>query len=121
MKASLKRCALVLVLYLALFELMEQLAVARPESWEELALVGLQGLLAGGLIWTVMPAFSGHRPKVPYRIGLFLGYAAMALLISNVYAWHIRPNVRLYQEPLWVEQHPGFQRELQARIERNRW
>ena len=121
MNASLKRYALVLILYLALFELVEQLAVARPESWEELTQLSLLVVLAGGLIWVVMPAFSRQRLRAPYRIGLFLAYAAVSVLISYVYAWHIRPNVGLYQEPRWVAQHPEFQRQLQARIERNRW
>ena len=121
MKTSLKRFILALVLFLALFELMEQLSVTRTESWGEIALMGLYGFLAGGLIWTVIPAFPRQRQRVLYRLGLFLGYVAIAFLINNVYSWHIRPNVGLYKEPLWVAQHPGFQKQLQARIEHNRW
>ena len=34
-------------------------------------------------------------------------------------SWHLRPNLGLYQEPDWVAQHPGFQRELRERIEAN--
>lgn len=29
--------------------------------------------------------------------------------------------VGLYQEPDWVAQHPGFQRDLRSRIAANRW
>ncbi len=121
MRVSLKRFALVLVLYLALFEVIEQLAVTRSESWGELAQIGLFAVFAGGLIWTVIPGFPSRRLRPVYRIGLFVGYAAITVLVSNVYSWHIRPNVGLYQQPLWVAQHPGFQKELEARIERNRW
>jgi hypothetical protein len=121
MKISLKRFALVLVLYLAVFEATEQLAVTRSESWGELAQMGLFAVSAAGLIWTIMPAFANRQFRPLCRIGLFLGYVAITVLVTNAYSWHIRPNVGLYQEPLWVAQHPVFQKELQARIERNRW
>lgn len=110
-----------LAIYLVLLELTEQLAVTRPESWGELALLGLFALLAGSLIWALMPAFTRQRLTTLCRMGLFLGYAALTLTLSNVYSWHVRPKAGLYQEPLWVAQHPEFQRQLQARIERNRW
>jgi hypothetical protein len=121
MKASLKRVLLVLLLYLALFEVIEQLAVTRRESWGELAQMSLFLLLAGGLIWTVLPAFSGQRLKAPHRVGLYLGYRVLSCTATYLYSWHVRPNVGLYREPLWVAQHPGFQKELQERIKRNRW
>ncbi len=121
MKVSLKRFALALVLYLALFEVIEQLAVTRSESWGELTQMGLLAVFVGTLIWTVMPAFANGRLRSLYRMGLLLGYVAITILVSNIYAWHIRPNVGFYREPLWVAQHPGFQKELRARIEHNRW
>jgi hypothetical protein len=117
----LKRFSLLLVLYLALFELIEQLGVTRPESWAELAHMGLFTVFSGGLVWTVLPAFPRRPLRLLYRFGLFLGCVATTVLLSYLFSWHIRPNIGLYREPLWVAQHPGFQRELQARIERNRW
>ncbi len=121
MKMSVKRFALALVLYLAVFELIEQLAVTRRESWGELAQMGLFFVFACSLIWAVMPAFRNNRLRLVCCTGLFLGYLALTVFVANVYSWHIRPNVGLYREPLWVAQHPAFQKELQARIERNRW
>ena|ERR1043166_1390027 len=121
MKVSLKRFAVVLAAYQALFEAIEQLAITRPESWGELAQMCLFAVAAGGLIWTVVPAFPRRQLRPVYWVGLFLGYIATTVLVTNVYSWHIRPNVGLYREPLWVAQHPGFQRELRALIDHNRW
>jgi hypothetical protein len=38
------------------------------------------------------------------------------LTLDNLYNWHLRPNLGLYQEQDWVAQQPGFQRELRQRI-----
>ena len=120
-KCLLERFVLLLVLYLALFEAVEQLAVTRSESWGELAQMGLFAAFAVGLIWTVMPTFPNRQFRLLFQIGLFVGYVAITVVVTNAYSWHIRPNVGLYREPLWVAQHPAFQKELQARIERNQW
>ena len=78
-------------------------------------------LLVVGLVWAVLPAFRQVRYRLVYRgvlvVGLFLGFFAM----TNLYAWHVRPNIGLYEEPGWVAEHPGFQKALRARIEANRW
>jgi hypothetical protein len=122
MRTILCRAAVVSVVQLLLFELLEQLEVRLDwrESTRELAGFGQAALLVAGTVWTVLPV--RRHPQwsvltIALGIVLFVGLDRA----TYVYSWHIRPNIGLYREPGWVAQHPGFQRELRERVERNRW
>ena len=39
--------------------------------------------------------WNGSAPSNPSRIGLFLRHSAITVVITNLYSWHIRPNVGL--------------------------
>ena len=121
MKQMITRIILVGVLNFALFEGILRLSVRWRESSEELALTVQTLLLLIGIIWAVLPVFRQLPYRFVYRgtlaITLFIGFWAL----TNFYSWHVRPNIGFYEEPAWVAQHPGFQKELRARIEANRW
>lgn len=112
------------VLQFLLFELLNQLSVHWRESTSELVGMFLLVLILAGLIWAVLPAFrklSNKNAGIVCRslliIVLFVGLYTM----DYFYYWHIRPNIGLYEEADWVAQHPGFHRQLRARIEANKW
>ena len=121
MKKAIGRIAVVELAGILFFELLSEASVHWRESSEELSMMALYVLLAAGLIWACLPAFPGRRMRILYRsvliIALFLGTHTTIYF----YSWHIRPNIGLYEEPEWVAQHPGFQEQLRARIERNKW
>ncbi|MEI7728660.1 MAG: hypothetical protein WCO56_03780 [Verrucomicrobiota bacterium] len=48
---------------------------------------------AGSLIWAVLPAFPARELRHLYRSGLLALYVAVAFILSNLYAWHLRPNL----------------------------
>ena len=124
MKALAKRVAIVAGVHLLAFEVLCWLCVRWPESTGEQALVILYLLTIGGLVWAVLPGFAERQKlsaRIAFRAAGILALSTGLLTVDNVYAWHVRPNVGLYQEDAWVAQHPGFQRELRARIEANRW
>ena len=112
------------VVQLLLFELVEQVSVHWRESTAELCELALGVALLLGCVWALLTAFS-HIPSCVARICLRAA-AALALFVAlyagdYYYSWHLRPNLGLYREPDWVAQHPGFQRELRAKIEANTW
>lgn len=120
----LTRLGLVATLHLGLFEAIQQFTVHRRESTDELCLMALSALTVPALAWAVFPLFTGPRFKLLKPI--LSGAAALPLFVGlwigdYFYSWHLRPNLGLYEEPEWVQQHPGFQRQLRQRIEANRW
>ncbi len=121
MRATLLRIALVVGLYFILFEIVMQLSTHWRESSGELAKAGVYALLVAGLIWASLPAFRRLGGRVIYRAGLVVSLFFVVHMLTYLYAWHIRVNVGLYQEPDWVARHPGFQKELRAHVAANRW
>jgi hypothetical protein len=121
MKQVIGRIAVVGLACLLIFELLLQASVHWRESTEELSMMALYVFLLAGLIWACLPAFPERGKRILYRsvlvIGLFTGTHATLYF----YSWHIRPNIGLYEEPDWVAQHPGFQKQLRESIERNKW
>jgi hypothetical protein len=112
------------VVQLLLFELVEQLSVHWRESTGELCTLALMFGLLLGSIWALLPGFTGVGRRVA-RVGL-RAVAALALFVAlyagdYYYSWHLRPNLGLYREPDWLAQHPGYQRDLRARIQANTW
>jgi hypothetical protein len=119
-KAALLRLVLVVAVQLALFETLEQVSGQWKESDQELWGIALAVATLGGLAWACGPAFRLRRSW----LGWLGGVAVTALLLlglDNVYAWHLRPNLGLYRESEWVAQHPAFQKQLRASIEKNLW
>lgn len=124
MKKAIIRISLVGVIHILMFELLCQLSVHWRESMEELVGTFLLVLLLVGLIWGALPAFgklSNRTIGIICRIALVIVLFAGLYTTDYFYFWHIRPNLGLYQEPDWVAQHSGFQRQLRARIEANKW
>lgn len=121
MKTLVTRILLVGFLHLVTFEGIMQLSVQWRESSEELALMTETALPLIGLIWAVLPAFRQMPHRIAYRGALVVGLLTVCLAVTNLYAWHVRTNIGLYEEPGWVAEHPGFQRELRERIRANRW
>jgi serine/threonine protein kinase len=119
-RAVLLRLVLVVAVQLALFETLEQVSKHWKESSQELWGIALAVATLAGLVWACWP---GYRLK---RSWLFWGGAVavsslLLLGLNNLYAWHLRPNLGLYRESDWVAQHPGFQKQLRASIEKNWW
>ncbi len=121
MKRVVTRILLVGLAHFVAFEAVSQLSVQWRESSEEKVMTVQMILLVCGLVWAVLPAFRRMPYRLAYRgalvVGLFLGLFAL----TNLYAWHVRPNIGLYEEPAWVARHPTFQKALRARIEASRW
>jgi len=84
-------------------------------------MMALYVFLVAGLIWACLPAFPEGRRRILYRSVLIIALFMGAHATIYFYSWHIRPNIGLYEEPEWVAQHPGFQKHMRARIERNKW
>lgn len=123
MQKSAWKIALVAVIQLGLFEALLQFSVHWGESAEETgSLVLWLGMLAGS-IWATLTTFCEFRAPMKHVMRVFAGVVLFAALYAGdyVYYWHLRPNLGLYQEPDWVQQHPGYQRELRQRIENNKW
>jgi hypothetical protein len=124
MITTIRRIVLVAAVNLLTFELLMQLSVDWRESTGELALLAQTFLLVLGIIWSVLPALA-YFQSLTWRtvaaaisvVLLFVGFHAT----TYHYSWHIRPNIGLYEEPRWVSKHPGFQRQMRARIENNLW
>jgi hypothetical protein len=124
MKKAITRLILVGVLQIMLFELLSQVSVHWRESTEEMLGMLLFILMLVGIIWGALPAFNklNNRPvRIVCRVALVIVLFVGLYTVDYFYYWHIRPNVGLYREPDWVAQHPGFQSELRARIETNKW
>jgi hypothetical protein len=64
-----------------------------------------------------------RRPPVTLflRAGAALALFFALSLTAAFYSWVLRPNLGLYREPAWVAQHPGFQKQMRQRIEKNLW
>jgi hypothetical protein len=116
-KAFLARLVLVLVLHLALFETIERLSLHWRESTGELWQITLAVATLGGLVWACWPGYRLKRSWL-FWMGGAIASAFLVLGIDNYYAWHVRPRLGLYQEPDWVAQHPGFQRQQRERIQK---
>jgi hypothetical protein len=124
MKKAVTRLILVGVLQILLFEFLSQVSVHWRESTEEMLAMPLFILMLVGIIWGSLPAFNklNNRPvRIVCRVVLVIVLFVGLYTVDYFYYWHIRPNLGLYREPDWVAQHPGFQSELRARIEANRW
>ena len=119
-KAAALRLALVIVAHLALLETSEQVSVHWKESTGELWSMALAVATVGGLVWACWPGYRLKRSWL-FCAGGTVVSALLLLALDNFYSWHLRPNLGLYREPDWVAQHPGFQRQLRERIERNLW
>ncbi len=118
------RVLLVGALQLLLFELVEQLSVHWRESAGERCSLAQAIVMLIGCVWAMLPGFKGIWSRSA-RVAL-RGVAALVLFAAlyagdYYYSWHLRPNLGLYQEPDWVAEHPGFQRELRERIAANTW
>jgi hypothetical protein len=115
-----RRAGLVVVVQLLLLETLLQLSVGWRESTEELWTMGLYSACLAAIVWAAWPL--QRRPWTPLiRAGVALVLFIGLSVTGCFYSWHLRPNLGLYREPGWVAQHPGFQRGLQARIEKNLW
>jgi hypothetical protein len=124
MKKAIIRIILVGVVQILLFELLNQLSVHWRESTGELVGIFLLILILAGLIWAALPACRKMRNKtagIVFRSLLVIVLFVGLYTVDYFYYWHIRPNIGLYKEADWVAQHPGFQRQLRARIEANKW
>lgn len=124
MKKAVTRLILVGLLQILLFELLNQVSIHWRESTQEMLSIPLFILMLVGIVWGVLPAFGklSNRPvRIVCRVVLVIVLFVGLYTVDYFYYWHIRPNVGLYREPDWVSQHPGFQRELRARIEANKW
>lgn len=124
MKDMVKRILLVGLVQLLAFEILSQLSVHWRESTGELCDIALMLATCAALIWAVLPAF----PQMQMRmIRVVFRCLLVTLSFVGLYAvdyfhfWHLRPNLGLYHEADWVAEHPGFQREMQARISKNMW
>jgi hypothetical protein len=124
MKKAVTRLVLVGVLQILLFELLTQISVHWRESTQEMLSMPLFILMLAGIVWGSLPAFSKLNKKavrIVCRVALVAVLFIGLYTVDYFYYWHIRPNVGLYREPDWVAQHPGFQSQLRARIEANKW
>ena len=124
MRKVVGRILLVGALQLLLFELVEQLSVHWRESTGELCTLAHGIGMLIGCVWALLPGFTGvwsRAARVGLRAGAALALFAVLYAGDYYYSWHLRPNLGLYQEPDWVAQHPGFQRELRERIQTNTW
>ena len=124
MRKAVGRILLVGPLQLLLFESLMQLSVHSRESTQELITLAHDMGMLMGCIWALLPGFAHIGPLLAKV--LLRGVAALALFVAlyagdYFYSWHLRPNLGLYREPDWVAQHPGFQRDLRARIQANTW
>ncbi len=115
-----RRAALVAVVSLLLLETLLQLSHAWRESTEELWTMALYSASLAAMGWAAWPL---KRPPVTLfiRAGATLALFVGLSLTAAFYSWVLRPNLGLYREPAWVAQHPGFQREMRQRIEKNLW
>lgn len=123
-RESLFRFVLIAGLHLALFEAILQFSVHWRESTGELWSMALYAFTFLALAWAVSPTLARFRLGFLRRI--LAAVAALPLFLvlfagDYFYSWHLRPNLGLYEEPEWVQQHPGFQRELRQRIAANLW
>ncbi len=124
MKTIVTRILVVAALQLLLFELVLQFSVHWRESTEELWLMGVTGITFVGCYWAMIPTMrkvNSRLLKALARTGAALAFLWVLSTGNYYYSWHVRPNVGLYREPDWVQNHPGFQRALRQRIEANRW
>lgn len=124
MKKAIIRITSVGFVQILLFELLNQLSVHWRESTEEIVGTFLLILILASLIWAVLPAFRKLNSRIAgivCRSLLVMVLFVGLYTVDYFYYWHIRPNVGLYREADWVAQHPGFQRQLRARIEANKW
>jgi len=124
MNKVITRLILVGLLQILLFELLCQLSVHWRESTAEMLGMLLIVLVLVGIVWGALPAFNklSNRPvRIVCRVVLVIVLFVGLYTVDFFYYWHIRPNVGLYREPDWVAQHPGFQSQLRARIEANKW
>ena len=115
-----RRAALVVALNLLLLETLLQLSGAWRESTEELWTMALYSACLAAMVWAAWP-LRRHPWTVLLRAGAAFALFAAVSVAAGFYSWHLRPNLGLYREPDWVAQHPGFQRELRQRIEKNLW
>ena len=114
------RLLLVFVVQIALLEALNRASVHWKESTGEL---WTMALLAGSLpavVWAFWPGFRLSGWRLLSAGGTIVAFFVL-MTLDNVYNWHLRPNLGLYQEADWVAQHPGFQKELQQRIQKNLW
>ena len=124
LRKAFRRLCIVAALHLGLFELGQQFAVHWRESTDELATMSLYAFTFVAFVWAVTPALGRINSGMIKLLG---GTAATVALMAIVwtgdyfYSWHLRPNLGLYREPDWVQEHPGFQREMRRRIEANLW
>ncbi|MBP7053234.1 MAG: hypothetical protein KBE65_19680 [Phycisphaerae bacterium] len=124
MKKTVLWVMLVTIAHVLLSEALCRVSIHWRESSQELAGMALFVLLLAGLIWAVWRAFrrlSTAPSRVACRAALIVGLFAATYTFDYFYYWHLRPNLGWYQESDWVAQHPGFQRELRARIQANLW
>jgi hypothetical protein len=119
-KVALLRLVMVVIIQLALFETIEQVSKPWKESTQELWGMALAVATLGGLAWASWPGYQLKRSWLFWAGGI-LASSLLLLGLDNYYAWHLRPNLGLYRESEWVADHPGFQKQLRASIEKNLW
>jgi hypothetical protein len=105
---------------LALVETLEQVSVHWKESTGESWMMVQMVSAIAGLIWACWPGYC-LKGSWSFWVGGTLISSLLLLVLANLYTWVLRPNLGLYREADWVAQHPGFQRQLRQRIERNLW
>jgi hypothetical protein len=120
LKATALRLALVFAVQLAVAETLEQVSVHWKESTGELWMMAQMVSALGGLIWACWPGYRLKRSWL-FCVGGIMVSSLLLLLLANFYTWILRPNLGLDREPDWVAQHPGFQKQMRQRLERNLW
>jgi hypothetical protein len=121
---ALRRAAVVWVLQWAVSEATLQLSVNWRESSEELATAALYVFTLVGAVWVAMPILAIPRGRAVTTLlccATAAAFFAITYTAEYLYFWHLRPNLGLYREPGWVQQHPGFQRQLRQRMQANLW
>lgn len=120
------RLLIVCLTHILIFEVVCQIsAYCQREIIDELITLFFNFLLfLVLLIWAVLPGFR----KINNKVFRFTARTAVVLLlfvsmhmVDHFYSWHLRPNLGLYKEPVWVSQYPGFQEKSRARIQKNMW
>jgi hypothetical protein len=120
LRSAALRLVLVILVQLALFETLQQVSVHWKESTGELWGMALTVGALAGLVWACWPGFR-LKGSLLFWAGGTIVSGALLFALTNLYSWHLRPNLGLHREEDWVAQHPGFQWGLRQRIARNLW
>ncbi|MBI5387374.1 MAG: protein kinase [Verrucomicrobia bacterium] len=114
------RFLLLAVVQLALLETLNQVSAGWKESSGELWSMALAVASLAGLVWVFWPGFRLKR-SAWFVVGGTVAAAFVLLGLNYYFAWHLRPNLGLYRDDGWAEQHPGFLCSMRLQVARNLW